>query len=82
MGIYELPLDRWRDVGESKVRPIDFVRAAGEMLVIYRTYARPGNRRLGARSSMTAPFIRYAAVGAIGTLFHFATLSACVELCA
>jgi putative flippase GtrA len=79
VGIYELPLDRWRDVGESKVRPIDFVRALGEMLIIYRTYARPGNRHW-LLELITAPFVRYAAVGAIGTLFHFATLSACVEL--
>jgi dolichyl-phosphate beta-glucosyltransferase len=79
VGIYELPLDRWRDVGESKVRPIDFVRAAGEMLIIYRTYARAGNRHW-ALELITAPFVRYAAVGAIGTVFHFATLSACVEL--
>ena len=79
VGIYEQPLDQWRDVGESKVRPIDFVRAAGEMLIIYRTYARPGNRHW-LLELITAPFIRYAAVGAIGTLFHFATLSACVEL--
>jgi len=79
VGIYELPLDRWRDVGESKVRPIDFVRAAGEMLIIYRTYARQGNRHW-ALELITAPFVRYAAVGAIGTLFHFATLSVCVEL--
>lgn len=79
IGIYEQPLDQWRDVGESKVRPIDFVRALGEMLIIYRTYARPGNRHW-LLELITAPFIRYAAVGAIGTLFHFATLSACVEL--
>ncbi|HEY0468770.1 MAG TPA: GtrA family protein [Polyangiaceae bacterium] len=78
VGIYELPLDQWRDVGESKVRPIDFVRAAGEMLIIYRTYARAGNRHW-ALELITAPFVRYAAVGAIGTLFHFATLSVCVE---
>jgi dolichyl-phosphate beta-glucosyltransferase len=78
-GIYELPLDQWRDVGESKVRTIDFVRAIGEMLIIYRTYARPGNRQW-ALELITAPFVRYAAVGAIGTLFHFATLSMCVEL--
>lgn len=79
VGIYELPLDQWRDVGESKVRPIDFVRSLGEMLIIYRTYARPGNRHW-LLELITAPFIRYAAVGAIGTGFHFATLSLCVEM--
>jgi len=79
IGIYELPLDRWRDVGESKVRPVDFVRAIGEMLIIYRTYTRPGHRQK-ALALITAPFVRYAAAGAIGTLFHFATLSLCVEV--
>ena len=79
IGIYEQPLDQWRDVGESKVRGIDFVRAIGEMLIIYRTYARPGHRQW-ALELVTAPFVRYAAVGAVGTLFHFLTLTACVEL--
>jgi putative flippase GtrA len=79
VGIYELPLDRWRDVGESKVRGIDFIRAIGEMLIIYRTYRRPGNRNV-VLEILTAPFIRYAAVGALGTLVHFATLAGCVEV--
>lgn len=79
LGIYELPLDSWRDVGESKVRPVDFVRAFGEMLIIYRDYARPGTRRK-VLDLITAPFVRYAAAGAIGTALHFATLSLCVEL--
>ncbi len=78
-GIYELPLDRWEDVGESKVRSVDFVRAIGEMWIIYRTYTKSENRRK-LLELITAPFVRYAAAGAIGTLFHFATLSACVEL--
>jgi putative flippase GtrA len=78
LGIYELPLDSWRDVGDSKVRPVDFVRAFGEMLIIYRDYARGENRRK-VLDLITAPFVRYAAAGAIGTAFHFATLSVCVE---
>jgi putative flippase GtrA len=78
-GIYELPLDHWRDVGESKVRAIDFARAIGEMLIIYRTYRRPGNRN-ALLEIVTAPFVRYAAVGALGTVVHFVTLSVCVEV--
>jgi glycosyltransferase involved in cell wall biosynthesis len=37
-GIYELPLKRWVDKGDSRVRPIDFVRAVGEMVAILRKY--------------------------------------------
>jgi len=37
-GIYELPLKRWVDKGESRVRPIDFVKAVGEMAAIFREY--------------------------------------------
>jgi glycosyltransferase involved in cell wall biosynthesis len=37
-GIYELPLKRWVDKGQSRVRPIDFVRAVGEMMAILRKY--------------------------------------------
>jgi len=79
VGVYEQPLDRWRDVGESKVRPIDFVRAFGEMLLIYRAYSRPGTKRT-ALELIAKPFVRYAGAGAIGTFFHYATLSAAVEL--
>jgi dolichyl-phosphate beta-glucosyltransferase len=79
VGIYELPLDRWRDVGESKVRPIDFVRAIGEMVIIYRTYSRNEKRRR-ALEIITSPVVRYAGAGAIGTAFHYATLSTAVEL--
>lgn len=37
-GIYELPLDEWRDVGDSKVRGVDVVRAFWDLLHIYRSY--------------------------------------------
>lgn len=44
-GIYELPLDEWRDVGDSKVRSVDVVRAFWDLLHIYRNY--PVSRRSG-----------------------------------
>jgi len=78
-GIYEQPLDRWRDVGGSKVKPIDFVRAIGEMIVIYRTYSIRTDRHW-ALAFVTAPFVRYALAGAVGTLFYYATLTSAVEL--
>ncbi len=37
---YELPLDVWRDVGGSKVRFRDVLRAGVELAAIYRTYRR------------------------------------------
>ena len=39
-GIYELPLRRWTDVGKSRLKPADFLRAAAEMAAIYREYRR------------------------------------------
>lgn len=38
--IYELPLDAWRDVEGSKVRPRDFLRALFELLRIRKRYLR------------------------------------------
>jgi len=43
--IYEFPLYRWRDVPGSKVRPLDFLTAAKELLAIWRKY--PRNSRQG-----------------------------------
>ncbi len=36
--IYESPLDRWRDVGGSRLKPWDFVVAARDLVTIYRRY--------------------------------------------
>jgi dolichyl-phosphate beta-glucosyltransferase len=48
-GIYELPLKRWVDRGDSHVRPIDFVRAVGEMVAILREYRIESRFRSAAR---------------------------------
>jgi len=78
-GVYELPVDSWQDVGESKVSRKDFVRAIGEMARIYRCY-RVADRYQRPLAIITAPFTRYVGVGAIGTAVHFALLMLCVEL--
>jgi glycosyltransferase involved in cell wall biosynthesis len=38
--IYELPVEEWRDVGGSKVRAVDFVKAMVEIIRIRRKYLR------------------------------------------
>ena len=43
--VYEYPLDCWRDVAGSKVRPLDFVWSLGELIRIYWSYLRPAWRR-------------------------------------
>jgi dolichyl-phosphate beta-glucosyltransferase len=77
-GIYELPLDRWQDVGESKVRPVDFVRAIGELAQIYRRY-RVAQRYQRLFDTVTAPFVRYAGAGAIGTALHYTTMVVAID---
>jgi glycosyltransferase involved in cell wall biosynthesis len=44
-GIYEVPLREWRDVGASKVRPRDYLKAGRELAAIWRRY--PELRRRG-----------------------------------
>jgi glycosyltransferase involved in cell wall biosynthesis len=54
LSIYELPLNEWRDVAGSKVRPRDFVRGLVEMLRIVGKYGRGGSKhplRLPAASA-------------------------------
>jgi len=77
-GLYELPLARWADVGVSRVKPTDFLRAGGEMAAIYRTYQleRHLTVLLGV---LSAPFVRYAGAGGVGTAVHYATLAIVVE---
>jgi glycosyltransferase involved in cell wall biosynthesis len=36
--IYEYPLPQWTDVAGSKVGSLDFIRAFGELIMIYRAY--------------------------------------------
>ncbi len=77
-GLYEAPVPRWRDTGESKVKTMDFVRAVGEMAQIFQAYPLQQPFR-GALLALTSVFSRYALMGAVGTVMHYATLLLCVE---
>jgi putative flippase GtrA/DNA-binding beta-propeller fold protein YncE len=77
-GIYEMPLKRWTDVGESRVRTIDFVRAIGEMAAILREY-RVGRGTSSLFRWLGAPFLRYVGAGGVGTSLHYALLVLFVE---
>lgn len=77
-GLYELPLDHWTDVGESKVRPMDFLRAFGQMARIYRHYRLP-RRYHRLVDFLAAQFSRYVAAGSLGTGMHYLTLGLVVE---
>lgn len=48
-GIYELPLKRWVDTGQSHVHARDYLRAVGEMAAIFRRYRVPARREAAAR---------------------------------
>jgi glycosyltransferase involved in cell wall biosynthesis len=41
-GLYELPLDKWRDIRGSRVKAWDFGKAVMELAVVYWTYLRSG----------------------------------------
>lgn len=43
--VYELPLNRWRDVAGSKVKPHDFLKAFFELCSIYWNYLRPSLKK-------------------------------------
>lgn len=77
-GLYEHSLASWRDVGESKVKPMDFARGIGDLLRIYRGYAL-GQPLRGPVLMLTSVFSIYALVGALGTVVHYLTLIIGVE---
>lgn len=37
--IYEYPLNRWEDIAGSKVTAADFIKAAGDLVAIYKRYS-------------------------------------------
>ncbi|MEO1173039.1 MAG: GtrA family protein [Myxococcota bacterium] len=79
LGIYEYPLRRWVDVGESKVKALDFIRAFGDMARIYRKY--PLKRRFDTWvMPLTRPFVKYGLAGGVGTVFHYALLLLLTQL--
>jgi putative flippase GtrA len=77
--LYELPLRTWTDVGDSRVRPRDFLRAGGEMAAIYRNYRLRRDLDLLLRL-LAAPFLRYVGAGGLGTAAHYLVLTLVVEL--
>ena len=77
--IRELPLDQWTDVAGSKVKPIDFLRALGELIQVHRRY-RLNKSYAPLVSAATAAPVHYAGAGAVGTLAHYLTLALLVEL--
>jgi dolichyl-phosphate beta-glucosyltransferase len=77
-GLYELPLRRWSDIGDSRVKSRDFVRAGAEIAAIYRDY---GIRRDfdTLLRVLSAPFLRYVGAGGLGTLLHYGVLALLVQ---
>jgi len=54
-GVYEFPLDAWRDVAGSTLKSFDFFKAAIELARIYWTYLRPGVNPAEVAGMLTAP---------------------------
>ncbi len=77
--IREHPLQRWTDVAGSKVKPIDFVRAFGELIRVKRRYGKDTAFQRLFRALTGAP-MRYMSVGAIGTVAHYVILTVMVSL--
>lgn len=78
-GLFELPLVRWTDIGASRVKATDFIRAIGEMAGIYRHYFLRRDRRRALRI-LTSPLVRYVGSGGVGTALHYFTLAVAVEI--
>ena len=78
-GLYEMPLRRWTDVGESKVKWRDFMRAGAEMAAIYRAYGIKRDFNTLLRVT-TTPFLRYVGAGGVGTLCHYLLLALLVSV--
>jgi dolichyl-phosphate beta-glucosyltransferase len=53
--VYELPLTEWQDVGGSKVKPRDFLRAALQLGVIYWTELRPAAAAIATAQPHASP---------------------------
>ncbi|MCI0357014.1 MAG: glycosyltransferase [Planctomycetaceae bacterium] len=53
--IHEFPLSQWRDVAGSKVKARDFVRAAGQLATIWRSYRLPNRPSLAPQPTASAP---------------------------
>jgi putative flippase GtrA len=77
--LYEMPLSRWTDVGESKVKLHDFMRAGAEMAAIYRAYGIKRDFNTLLRVT-TTPFLRYVGAGGVGTLCHYMLLGLLVSV--
>jgi putative flippase GtrA len=76
--LFELPLRSWTDVGDSRVKARDFLRAGGEMAAIYRGYRLQRHVDFLLRV-LAASFLRYIGAGGVGTAIHYATLTLMVE---
>jgi glycosyltransferase involved in cell wall biosynthesis len=77
--IRELPLEQWTDVAGSKVKPVDFFRALGELIQVHRRYRINTSYKTLVSAATAAP-VHYAGAGAIGTVAHYLTLTLLVEL--